>query len=95
MNLGGPFIREANLGGALSHALRNRFWIEAFLASATGVLAIVTLFSHDWIETLFRVDPDKGNGSTEWLIVLILVIVSVTMTVGARVEWRRARRAET
>jgi undecaprenyl pyrophosphate phosphatase UppP len=75
----------------MSHALRNRFWIETILGSATGVLAIVTLFWHDWIETVFGVDPDKGNGSAEWLVVVILVVVTLTLAVGVRFEWRRAR----
>lgn len=75
----------------MSHALRNRFWTETILGSATGVLAVVTLFWHDWIETVFGVDPDKGNGSAEWLVVIILVIVTLTLAVGARFEWHRAR----
>jgi hypothetical protein len=75
-------------------SLRRRFWIEIFLASATGVLAIVSLFCHDWIETVFRVDPDKGSGSAEWLVVLILITVTVALVVGARLESRHARLAE-
>jgi len=42
--------------------LRLRFWLESVLGSITGILAIVTLFWHDWIETVFGADPDKGNG---------------------------------
>jgi hypothetical protein len=72
-------------------SLRHRFWIEAVLASTTGVLAVVTLLWHDWIEAVFGVDPDKGNGSAEWLVVVILAIVFVIMVVGARLEWRRAQ----
>jgi hypothetical protein len=30
---------------------------------------VVTLFWHDWIEAVFRVDPDQGKGSAEWLVV--------------------------
>lgn len=78
----------------MPHALRNRFWIECILASIAGVLAVVTLFWHDWIETVFGVDPDKGNGSAEWLVVVILVIVTLTLTFGARLEWRHARLAQ-
>jgi hypothetical protein len=77
----------------MSHALRARFWIETILGSITGVLAIITLFWHDWIETVFGVDPDKGNGSAEWLVVAILLIVTLTLAVGARFEWRRAQLA--
>ena len=90
-----PCTREsrANVGEAMPHALRSRFWIESILASITGIFAIVTLFWHDWIETIFGVDPDKGNGSAEWLVVLILAIITLSLAFGARLEWRRARLA--
>ena len=75
----------------MPHGLRHRFWIEILLGSATGVLAIVTLIWHDWIEIIFGVDPDKGNGSAEWLVVALLMIVTVTLAFAARLEWHRAR----
>ena len=74
--------------------LRYRFWLESILGSITGVVAVVTLFSHDWIEAVFGVDPDKGSGSAEWLVVLILLLVTVASAAGARLEWRRAQLAE-
>ena len=54
----------------------------------------VTLFSPDWIEAVFRVDPDKGNGSVEWLVVSILLFLAVALAGGARLEWHRAQLAE-
>lgn len=72
-----------------------RFWLESVLGSFTGAVAVVTLFWHDWIEVIFGVDPDKGNGSAEWLAVLILAFLTVVLAVGARHEWRRAKLAET
>lgn len=73
--------------------LRYRFWVESILGSITGVVAVVTLFWHDWIEAVFGVDPDKANGSAEWLVVLILLILTGALAVGARLEWRRAQLA--
>ena len=73
--------------------LRYRFWLESAFGSVTGVLAVVTIFWHDWIEAVFGVDPDKGNGSAEWLVVLILLVITVALAVGARLEWRRAQLA--
>jgi hypothetical protein len=52
----------------MPHGLRRRFLVETAVGSITGCLAVVTLFWHDWIEVIFGVDPDKGNGSAEWLI---------------------------
>jgi hypothetical protein len=73
--------------------LRYRFWLESILGSITWVVAGVTLSWHDWIEAVFRVDPDKSSGSAEWLVVLILLILTVALAVGARLEWRRAQLA--
>ena len=75
--------------------LRHRFWIESIIGSGTGILALSTLIWRDWIEVVFGVDPDKGNGSTERFIVVILVLITVSLAVGAHVEWRRAHRLAT
>jgi hypothetical protein len=74
--------------------LRYRFWVESIFGSITCVTALVTLFWHDWIEAVFGKDPDKGNGSAEWLVVSTLLFLTVTLAVGARFEWRRAHFAE-
>ena len=77
---------------ANSPGLRARFWIEVVMASVTGFVAILTLVWRDWIETVFGVDPDHGNGSLEWIVVVALAVVTVALVVGARVEWRRSAR---
>jgi DMSO/TMAO reductase YedYZ heme-binding membrane subunit len=69
--------------------VRRRFWIEATLASVTGVMFVVTLFWHEWLEA-FGFDPDHGDGSAEWLIVAVLAVVCLAFTTVARLEWRRA-----
>jgi hypothetical protein len=81
--------------GTMPPGLRIRFWLEVILGSFSGILAVVTLFWRNWIEAIFGVDPDKGNGSAEWLVVIVLLVVTATLAVGARIEWRRARLAET
>ena len=73
--------------------LRRRFWLETICGSVTGIAAVITLFWHDWIEAVFNSDPDSGNGSAEWLIVMVLLLVTVTLAVGARREWRHAELA--
>lgn len=70
------------------------FWLESVLGSLTGVLALTTLFWHDWIEVVFGIDPDHGNGSFEWLVVLGLLLVTSILAVCARLEWRRASQIE-
>jgi hypothetical protein len=71
--------------------LRSRFWLESAIGSVTGIMALVTLFWRDWIETVFRIDPDRGNGSAEWLVVIIFAALTVLLALSARHEWRRAQ----
>lgn len=71
--------------------VRARFWLEATLAALTTALFIVTLVSRNWIEIVFKVDPDESSGSLEWLIVAALLVASVVFIGLARAEWRRPR----
>jgi hypothetical protein len=72
-----------------------RFWIEVALASLTGALTILTLLSHEWIELVFGVEPDGGDGSLEWAIVGVLLLTTVVFAVLARSEWQRSRSPQT
>jgi hypothetical protein len=74
--------------------LRRRFWTETVLAIATGVLAVVTALVPDWIEVVFRVDPDAGSGAAEWGIVAVLAVVSLGLGLAARREYAVTRTLE-
>jgi hypothetical protein len=74
-------------------AVRVRFWAEAGLASLCGLFALFTLFWRDWIEAFTGFEPDHHNGSFEWMIVVGLFVVCVSLSVAARAEWRRPRPA--
>jgi hypothetical protein len=69
--------------------LRRRFWAEMAMALASGSLLILTLAWKDWIEIVFRVDPDHRSGALEWLIVVVALAATATFTALARYEWRR------
>ncbi len=73
--------------------LRHRFWLESISGSVSGILAIITVFWHDWIEVVSGTDPDSGSGSAEWLAVLVLFLLTAALAMAARREWRRARLA--
>jgi hypothetical protein len=75
-------------------ALRLRFWVETALASVTGILAGVTIVWHEWIEA-FGFDPDHGDGTWEWAIVLALAAATLALAGQARHEYRRAASAPT
>ena len=71
--------------------LPRRFWLELGLAGFSAFLLLLTLVTREWIELLFRVDPDHGSGSLEWLVVVAALVATVTFSVLARLEWQRAQ----
>lgn len=73
----------------MRRGLHIRFWVEAGLAALTAFAFLLTLIWRDWIEVVFEVDPDGGDGSLEWLVVLALLVTSATLAMLARAEWRR------
>jgi len=77
----------------MRNALRRRFWLETVVSIFTGILFVITLILKDWIEVVFRVDPDNNNGTLEWLVVGALLVVTITLFILASYEWRRARAA--
>ena len=74
----------------MTKKLNFRFWLEAGLSALTALLLVVTLISHEWIELLFKVDPDGGSGELEWLVFAVLLVISLITFFMARTEWRRA-----
>jgi hypothetical protein len=66
-----------------------RFWLEAAAAAACLALALLTLVSREWIELLFRVDPDGGSGALEWGVVAAAGALSVLFGALARRDLRR------
>ena len=72
---------------------RARFYVELVLGAAALLLLVVTLVWNDWIELVFRVDPDAGNGSLEKTICVVLLLAAIASAWLARTEWRRARAA--
>jgi len=73
--------------------LSARFWVELGLGVASTVFALLTLAWKDWIEIVFKVDPDHHSGSLEWVIVAVAVAITVITFAAARIEWRKAATA--
>ena len=61
-----------------------RVRIEMAVALCAGILGVLTIFWHDWIETLTGWDPDQHNGSVEWMVVGGLLAVAVVVGLVAR-----------
>jgi hypothetical protein len=64
-----------------------QFWIEVVLGILAAALAVLTLFTREWIEAIFGVDSDHGSGLLEWLIVAVLALAACLFTLRARVTF--------
>lgn len=70
--------------------LSRRTSVEAALAIIAGVNLVLTALWREWIEVIFRVDPDGGSGSVERAL-LIGSAVAFALFVGlAARDWRTA-----
>jgi hypothetical protein len=70
-----------------------KLWVQTGVAVSSAVLAAITLVWREWIEFLFGVDPDHGDGALEWTIVVGLAAVAVGMSILAHRTWRHASAA--
>jgi hypothetical protein len=78
----------------MSRTIRARFLVEAALGSLALVVLVVTLIWRDWIEALFRIDPDAGSGSVERFVALGCGASALILAAVSSREWRRSTRLE-
>jgi hypothetical protein len=87
----GEAMAEGEQVNKTRHRSRKLLLAEIGLATANGILTIVTLISREWIEIVFGIDPDHGSGVVEWLTVVALAAATLIFGLVARKEWRRPR----
>jgi hypothetical protein len=72
---------------------RRRLRLEAALAVAGLVLGVLALVWPEWIEAVFRIDPDAGSGALEWATAGVLLLVAAAAALAARSDLRALRTA--
>lgn len=70
-----------------------RFWAEVVVSIIALGATLLTLLTPQWIERVFGIDPDRGSGTLEWIIVGVLVAIAVVMLALAWGERRVLRTA--
>ena len=70
-----------------------RFWIESVLGTASAVVLATTLAWPDWIERIFGLEPDGGDGSVEWGWAIALAVGTLVCFADAGRTWWRTTRA--
>jgi hypothetical protein len=66
------------------------FWFEAALTLLNAALLLLTIVETDWIEAVFKIDPDAGSGAAEWGVMGITLLLTIVFFALARSEWQRA-----
>lgn len=74
----------------MRHNMRRLFWAETGLTAIAGLLALITLIFPDWIEFVSGWEPDRHDGSVEWMIAVGLLVVALVLAAAAAIEWRRS-----
>jgi hypothetical protein len=69
--------------------------LEVALSVLLAVATILTAVWPAWIEGVLRVDPDGGNGTAEWGIVITLAAASLAVAMLARRDLRVLRTRKT
>ena len=72
---------------------RTRIRVESAVALLAALLGLLTVAWKDWIEVLFRVDPDARSGTAEVGVVLGLLALALLLGAAAGFERHRARAA--
>jgi len=67
---------------------KGRVLVEMAGALCAGILGILTIFWHDWIEILTGWDPDNHSGAVEWIIIVGLLVATLAMGLEARHHWK-------
>lgn len=72
-----------------------RMVVEFVLAGIFVLLAIMTAVYPQWIETVFGIDPDRGSGALEWIIVASFGVLALAAAgLGTRTAVLRRRTAQ-
>ena len=69
-----------------------RFWVEVAFGGLSAALLATTLVWPDWIERLFALEPDGGDGSAEWVWAITLSVVTLVCFLDAGRTWWQALR---
>ena len=72
-----------------AHKLSRRYRIEVTCAALGTALFILTLAFPEWIEAVFGVDPDGGNGLLEIGVAIAFLLVGLISSLLARRERMR------
>jgi hypothetical protein len=66
-----------------------KLWVEFALGLTSSALLALALLSPHWMELLFGLAPDGGDGSAEYGLALVFAVVSLLMFGLAGHTWKK------
>jgi len=72
----------------VAESRRRHIGIEFTLVGVSGTLGVLTLVWPDWIEAVFGISPDGGNGGLEFLLAAAFLVLAVAAGLRAARELR-------
>lgn len=85
--LTGPTCRAGS--PPVSKRLPAKIWVELLLGLMSAVLLTLAIVLPNWMELLFRLAPDAGDGSAERGFALLWAAISLLMFGLAGRAWRK------
>lgn len=76
-------------GTSTQNRLPTGMWVEVAMGLMSASFLALTILLPDWMEVLFTVAPDAGDGSAEWGLALSWALVSVLMFAIAGRTWKK------
>ena len=76
-------------GMLVQNPLPARVWVELALGLTSSALLVLALLSPHWMELLFGLAPDAGDGSAEYGLALVWAAVSLLMFGLAGYTWKK------
>ena len=62
-------------------------WVEVITAALALTLTVLAIWDRQWVEGLFGAEPDGGDGSLEWLLVVVPAVIACGCAYAARRTW--------
>ncbi|MGH3098797.1 MAG: hypothetical protein ACRDMV_22640 [Streptosporangiales bacterium] len=73
----------------MRRSMTTRSGVEAALAALFAGLFVFTIAVPDWIEVVFHIDPDGGNGAIEVMLCAGLGLAALALATASAIErWR-------
>ncbi|NYG08660.1 hypothetical protein BJ986_003147 [Phycicoccus badiiscoriae] len=62
-------------------------WVEVTMAAFALTFTVLAIWDRQWVEGVLGAEPDGGDGSLEWLLVVVPAVIACVCAYAARRTW--------